>query len=199
MRTERSGVVGDDRHPPHARSSPGLGLAQAGEELVVDPVDDLHDGAAGAAPGGHRPHLERLGQQGVAGVGEALLGDRPRLRPFQVVPVDEMRMQLRHLMTGWVSLSWKMIRSGRSRTSKSAGIVCWMKSDRRGDEEVLLLQAQLLALRRGVLGVEHLGDVLGEGLCAHRLGIVASVEDVQVEGLGCAGRQRRSVLTTPFW
>ena len=56
--------------------------------------------------------------------------------------------------------------------------------DRGGDEEVLLLQPQLLALRRGVLGVEHLGDVLREGLRADGLLVVAGVEDPQVERVG---------------
>ena len=56
--------------------------------------------------------------------------------------------------------------------------------DGGGDEEVLLLQPQLLALRRGVLGVEHLGDVLREGLRADRLLVVTGVEDPQVERVG---------------
>ena len=93
-----------------------------------------------------------------------------------------IRMSSGIAMTGWVSLSWKMIRSGRLCRSKSGGSTSSMKfADRARDEEVLLLQAQLLALRRGVLGVEHLGDVLRERLRPHRLGVVAGVEDLQVE------------------
>jgi hypothetical protein len=59
--------------------------------------------------------------------------------------------------------------------------------DRAGDEEVLLLEPQLLALRRRVLRVQHLGDVLREGLRARRGDVVALVEDLEVERLGRLG------------
>lgn len=66
-------------------------------------------------------------------------------------------------------------------------------AQRAGGKEVLLLQAQLPALRGRVLRVEDLGDVLREGLGADRLDVVARVEDRQVEGpsrLGAPQPQR---------
>ena len=85
-------------------------------------------------------------------------------------------------MTGWVSLSWKMMRSGRLRRSKSERQhLVEEVAQRARDEEVLLLEAQLLALRRRVLRVEDLGDVLRERLRADGLRVVAGVEDLQVE------------------
>ncbi len=59
-------------------------------------------------------------------------------------------------------------------------------TERRSHEEVLLLQAQLLALRRRVLRVEDLRDVLGVRLAAHGGLVVAGVEGLEVERLGRA-------------
>ena len=43
----------------------------------------------------HRPGFERFRQQGVVGVGECRLGDRPGLVPFDLVQVDEDAHQFR--------------------------------------------------------------------------------------------------------
>jgi len=53
---------------------------------------------------------------------------------------------------------------------------------RRADEEVLLPQAQFLAVLRAVLGVQHAGDVLGLILGLHRAHVVAAVERLEVHG-----------------
>jgi hypothetical protein len=64
---------------------------------------------------------------------------------------------------------------------------------RGGDEEVLLLEPQLLALKDVVSGVEHPGDVLGAGLGLDGPFIVAAIEVAQIElvrGLGRPQAQR---------
>ena len=56
-----------------------------------------------------------------------------------------------------------------------------------GDEEVLLLEAQGLALDVVVRGIEHLGDDLGHGALLHALHIVALGEEVHVQRVGALG------------
>ena len=53
--------------------------------------------------------------------------------------------------------------------------------DRAGDEEVLLLEPQRLALLALVVGVEDLGDVLGVDLLLDGAPEVPFVEELQVE------------------
>ena len=53
--------------------------------------------------------------------------------------------------------------------------------ERTGDEEVLLPQAQFLAGHRVVVGVENLGQVLGEHLRLHRFDVAALVEVGEIE------------------
>jgi hypothetical protein len=50
-----------------------------------------------------------------------------------------------------------------------------------GDEEVLLLQPEALTLGGAVLGVQHLGDVLRLDVLVDGAGVIAGVEDVEVE------------------
>jgi hypothetical protein len=89
----------------------------------------------------------------------------PGLVPFEVVLVDEDAHQLGNAddRVGVVELEDDPL--GQVPDVEVLGHrVLDEVLDRARDEEVLLLQPQLLALRRGVLGVEDLGDVLGEGL-----------------------------------
>ena len=59
---------------------------------------------------------------------------------------------------------------------------------RRGDEEVLLLEPEFLALKDVVIGVEDLGDVLRAGLGLDGPFIVTAVEVAQVELVRGFGR-----------
>ena len=58
---------------------------------------------------------------------------------------------------------------------------------RRGDEEVFLLEPQFLALKDVVVGVEDLGDVLRACLGLDGPFVVAAVEVAQVELVGGLG------------
>ena len=57
----------------------------------------------------------------------------------------------------------------------------------RGHEEILLLQAQGLALDVVVGGIEHLGDDLGHGALLKALDVLALGEQVHIQGCGAAG------------
>ena len=60
--------------------------------------------------------------------------------------------------------------------------------ERRGGEEVVLLEAQHLALVMAVLRIENLGDHLGQLPFLHRAGIVTAGEGSQVDALRRTGR-----------
>ena len=182
------GVLLDDRHPAHLELVIGVGQPQLLQELVVDPVDDLQMPRQQPAEHLDRPDLERLGQQSVAGVGEALAGDVPGLFPLDPTLVDQDPHQFgngdhRVCVVELEDHSFgqlAQVEAGRQH-------VVQVVAQRTGHEEVLLLEAELLALRGRILGVEHLADVLGERLGTDRLQVVAAVEHVQVEGLGRLG------------
>ena len=121
----------------------------------------------------------------MAGVGEALLRDRPCVAPLHAALVDQHAHELGHADDRMRVVELEDHAVGKLLKVEALGEHAVEEVvDGCRDEEVLLLQAQLLALGRRVLGVEHLGNVLGEGLGAHRLLIVAGVEDAQIEGVG---------------
>ena len=66
--------------------------------------------------------------------------------------------------------------------------------DARADEEVLLLEAQLLALRRGVVRIQHARQVLRLDLVLDRGRIVAGVEVLDVKRLQRARRPQPQVI-----
>ena len=150
-------------------------------------IDDLQVPGEQTSQQIDRPHLQCLRQQGVAGVGETLPGDLPRLFPGEAALVDQDAHQLRDgdHRVGVVELEDHPFRQPVQIEAGRQGVVD-VVAQRAGHEEVLLLQPEFLALRRGILRVQDLADVLGEGLRPHRLQIVAGVEHLQVEGLGGA-------------
>ena len=176
------GVLGDDRHAAHAQLVVRVGLAQLGHELLVDPVDDLEVPRQQLAQELHRPDLEGLGQQGVARVREALLRDGPGLVPLPAALVDEDPHELGDRDDGVGVVELEDDALGQvAQVEVARQHLVEEVAQRARDEEVLLLEAQLLALRRRVLRVEDLGDVLRERLRPDGLRVVAGVEDLQVE------------------
>ena len=59
--------------------------------------------------------------------------------------------------------------------------------DRGGDKEILLLEAQALALVVVVLGVKDLGNDLGHGLFLASLQVLAPAEEAHVDRRGALG------------
>ena len=165
-----------------------LGLAQR-HQVLVDVVDDEQVAGQHALEERHAPLLERLGEQRMVGVGEDVRGDFPGGGEIHPVLVDEDAHQLGD-------------GDGRVRVVELDGLLLGevvpvvagrgeMATDdvaqRAGDEEVLLDEAELLAVFGAVVRVEHLGDGLAVGLLAHGLDVAAVVEGAQVEVLGGLG------------
>ncbi len=168
--------AGQDRrvareHPPHVA-----------KEGVVDFVDDFEVARQDRLDHVHRPGFERLGQQGVVGVAEGALGEPPRGLEAHPVVVHEQAHQLRHRhrRMGVVELDRHLLGEA-GEVVVVAQVAVQDVLQRGGNEEVLLLQPQFLAVLALVVGVENLRESLGKGLAAHRLNVVALVEGVEVE------------------
>ena len=189
-------AVGVDAHTLDLVVSDALAL-QLGHELFVDLLDDLKVTRQQLADQGGRPHFQSFRKQCVAGVVEGLVGDGPSGIPVVAVLVDQDAHELRDAdhRVGVVELEHDLVRQrGQVRVLLARVEHADRVVDGRGDEEVLLLEAQLLALRGGILRVEDLGDVLGFDLRNHSVEIFALVEGEQVElVVGLRGPQTQRV------
>ena len=126
----------------------------------------------------------------MASVVEGLVGDGPSGIPVVAVLVDQDAHELRDAdhRVGVVELEHDLVRQrGQVRVLLARVEHADRVVDGRGDEEVLLLEAQLLALRGGILRVEDLGDVLSLNLRDHGVEVIALVEGEQVELVVAAG------------
>mmetsp|Transcript_1099 Transcript_1099/g.3058 ORF Transcript_1099/g.3058 Transcript_1099/m.3058 type:complete len:928 (+) Transcript_1099:706-3489(+) len=188
------GVGVDDGHGLHLGGVLGVGLEPLGP-AVVDDLNDLHVAGQHLAHDLDGPLLQRLGHDGVVGVVEALGDDAPRVVPGQALHVHQQAGQLRHRNGGVrvVQLEARLLGQQvplRAVLGLEAG---HHVLQRGGHEEVLLLQAQLLALVRAVVGVQHGRQRLGALLGQDGGHVVAGVERLQVKLLGGLGRPQPQV------
>ena len=146
-----------------------------------------------------RPHFQGFRKQGVAGVVEGVTGDVPGGIPVVVILVHEHAHEFRNAddRVGVVELEVDLVREGGqirlvlARVEDADGVV-----DGGGHEEVLLLEAQCLALRGGVFRVQDLGDVLGFDLRLDGVEVFGLVEGEQVElVVALGGPQAQGVHT----
>ena len=162
--------------------SPGMLGRDLVEQRAVDQVDDLQVPRQQPLEERDRPDLERLGQQRVVGVREHAARDGPRALPVDLVLVDQQPHQL-----GDRERRVRVVQLDRDRVGQRIEAAAFGEVLRehvlqaRADEEVLLLEAQFLALRRGVVRVEDARDVLGVDLLVRRLVVPARVEQLDVE------------------
>ncbi len=174
---------------PMRSMSPGQRVCTCAHEAVVDLVDDHQVARQQALEQRHRPALQRLRHQRVVGVPERALAQVPGVVPVEPLVVEEDAHQLgdgdRRVRV--VELDRDLV-GERVERRVAALVAPHDVGDRAGDEEVLLLEAQRLALLALIVGVEHLGDVLGVDLLLDGAAVVALVEELQVE---VARRARR--------
>ena len=156
-------------------------------------VDLLHDvEVAGQEPSEevHRPPLERLGLDGVVGVAEDAPGEIPRFIPGELVLVDEDAHQLGDAEDGMGvvqldrDLPRQVLEVARPEFQEAPQDVL----QRRGHEEVLLLEPQFPARALVVGRVEHLRDVLALRLVLYGAHVIALVEDAQIKLAARLGR-----------
>ena len=165
------GVAGVDGHVLDGLLGNALGL-ELGLELVVDLLDDLEMTRQQFADELGRPHFQSFRKQGVAGVVEGLVGNRPGGVPIVAILVHEHAHELRNAddRVGVVELEVDLVREGGqirlvlARVEDADGVV-----DGGGHEEVLLLETQRLAC-----GVESSGYRILEMFSASTCGLTAS-------------------------
>ena len=124
----------------------------------------------------------------MVGVGHAVGDDVPRLVPVQarVVHQDAHQLGNHQRGVGIVDLDDVLL----VEVLQGAVVLDVLAGDGlhgSGDEEILLLQAQGLALVVVVLGIEHLADSVRHGSLLRRLQVLALTEQLHVDGLGAAG------------
>ena len=155
---------------------------------VGDLLQDLPDAGQQRLKQLLRPDLQRLGQHRMVGVGHAVGDDVPRLVPVETRVVHQNTHQLRDHQrgVGVVDLNDVLL----VEVLQGAVDLDMLAGDGLhggGNEEVLLLQPQGLALVVVVLGVQHLADGVRHGTLLRRLQILALTEQLHVDGLGAAG------------
>ena len=172
--------------------NPGVVAVELGGELgapaAVNLADNLEDARHEALHQALRPGLEGLGHYRVVRVGHAVADDVPGLIPAQAVLVHEDAHELgdNERRVRVVNVDNVVLGEG-AHVAPGAAMVADDVLRGGGDEEVLLLEAQGLALHVVVGGVEHLGDDLGQGALLHALYVLALGEAVHIEAVGAVG------------
>ena len=172
----------------------GEGVPQLGAQPAVHLLQDHVDAGQLLLEQALGPLLQRLHQHGVVGVGEGAAADGLRLVPAHAVIVHQYAHQLRdgHGGMGVVDVDGHLVREDGPVVAVDVDEVLHRVLYGRGGEEILLLQAQLLALVAVVVGIEDLGDDLRQLALLHGLGVLAAVEVQHVDlrhGLGGPGAQ----------
>ena len=165
----------------------GIGLRhiEALAPAAIDLVDDLVDTGEQGGEGGDGPLLERLGQDGVVGVGHRVGHDLPGLVPRQALFVHKNAHELRAAhgrmcivgVDGDVAGQFAPVVAVFGTEGVEQG------GDSGGDEQVFLLESQQAPVLAGVVGIEDRGDGLGVRAVTVGTGVVAGVECRKVEVL----------------
>ena len=129
-----------------------------------------------------RPLFKSLAHDGVVGVGDAVLDKLPCLIPAKLVLVHEDAHELGdyHRRVRVVYLD-DMVLGEAADIAPCADVLAHDILRGGGNEEVLLLETQELALDMVVRGVEHLRDDLGHGALLKALDVRALGEEVHVQ------------------
>ena len=130
------------------------------------------------------PALQRLTHDGVVGIGQDVAGDLPRLVPAEIVLVDQQAHQLRYAerRMGVVDVDGQLV--GQIGIGVILLIVLFQDAlQGGGNQQVLLLQAQALALNVIVRRVKDLGDRFRHGVLLQRADVVAAGESRHIEAL----------------
>ena len=164
----------------------------------IDQVDDLHVAGQHPLHQRHRPGLERFRQQGVVGIGEHRLRDRPRLVPFDLVEVDEDAHQFGDpdRRMGVIELDSGVL-AERAHVAPLLDVAANEIEQRRRSEEIFLSEPQFLAGRSRVAGVENLGDRFRPHGFRKRADVVAGVERIEFDRIDRARRPQAQRVDVP--
>jgi hypothetical protein len=173
------------------RASLIAGKAQADSvhQPPIDLVDDLQLARQHQLEPGHRPILERFGQQRVIGVGQGPLRDIPGLVPTEALVVEQDPHQLRHGhgRMGIVELDGGLV-GKRGKIAVEAAEAPHEIAEGAGDQEIFLDEAQPLAHGRRIVGIEHTGQRFRGQRLRHRAHEVPMAEFLEIEIVGRRSR-----------
>ena len=178
----------DHRHVPHLGLVAVKRLVELGLIAIADLDQKLPDAGQQGLDELLGPALQGLGENGVVGVGHGVGDDVPRLVPAVALLVQQDAHELRDDQGGVGVVDLNDVLFMEITQGAVLRLVLAADGlDGGGDEEILLLEPQGLALVVVVLGVEHLGDDLGHGLLLHRLQILAGGEELHIHRVGALG------------
>ena len=151
-------------------------------ELCVDALNDLADLRHDGAQQLQIPLFECLGHDGVVRIGEHAAGQLKRGVKIQSLG-HQQTDQLRNGHSGMriVQLDSNKLRQAVIVRAVLLAVVAQDILQRRAGKDVLLLDAQALALPCGVVRIQNAGDILGLVLLFKRLNVVLRVEGVEVQ------------------
>ena len=177
-------VVADDQVASHALVLAKI-INQVVDPAAVDLTEDLPDAGQQLLDDLLGPALQRLAHDRVVGIGHALLHDLPGLVPAQAVLVHEEPHQLgdNQRRVRIVDLDRVVLAEGAD-VAPLFDVLAHDVLRGGGDEEILLLETQDLALELLVGGIEHLGDDLGHRALLEALDVLGVGEEIHVELAG---------------
>ena len=190
-------IVADEGHIVDLALVAGEGCFQLLAGAAVHLDHDLVDAGQGHLEDVHIPLLQSLGHDGVVGVGEDLLADVEALVPAEAALIQQ---DAHHLGDGEGRMGIVQLDSHLVGQVLEGAVGGQMALDDVADggsrQEVLLAQAEDLALDVVVVGVQHLGDELGAGVLAHCGVVVAQREagHIEVGSLGLPQTQLCNAL-----
>ena len=190
-------IVADQCHVVDLALIAGESLFQLSTGAAIHLHHDLVDAGQGHLEDVHVPLFQSFGHDSVVGVGEDLLADAECLVPAKAALIQQDAHHLGDSQggVGIVQLDGDLV--GQILQRCVAGqVVLHDIADGSGRQEVLLTQAQDLALDVVVVGVQHLGDQLCIGVLAHCSVVVAQREagHIKVRGLGLPQTQLGNAL-----
>ena len=195
-------VAGNDRHVSHLHLSiiqdrhladlllyvnaeyVGISRLNLLYKTAVDLLDDLVNSGQKSLEQINRPLFQCLGHNCMVRVRTGSRRNVPCLIPAEIVIVHQDTHQLGDCHRGMriVQLEGYLLRE-LVNIFMFAHELLHRLLHGCGDEEILLLQAQLLTCIVVVIGVKHFHDVSRKVLLLHRLAVVSLVEGIQLENL----------------
>ncbi len=188
-------AVCNDGHPVELALVVAVVGAQLLHQAAVDLLGDGVDAGHLLFVELYAPALEGLAHHGVVGVRQGAAGDVPGLVPAVVVLVEQKAHQFGHAQgrMGVVDVDGDLV----GQIVQGAVLFLMLAQDSlQGSraQQVLLLQAQPLALDVVVCRVQDLGDGLSHGVLLQRADVVASGEGGHVEALGELGAPEHELV-----
>ena len=163
-----------------------LAAAEVRAEILapaaVDLAHDLPDTGQQLLDEILRPLFKSFAHNGVVGVGDAVLDKLPCLVPAKLVLVHEDAHKLGdyHRRVRVIYLD-DVVLGEAADIAPGADVLAHDVLRGGGNEEVLLLETQELALGMVIRGIEHLGDDLGHGALLKALDVRALGEKVHIQ------------------